>query len=91
LAPLIPHPFEQFRCRLILRILLHQPAAHSEVENGLAERFDLVGARSEGGQRLKRKPGIGGKVSGSGALRRVRLAAVSRSRAASRIPSAASS
>ena len=84
-------PLQQFRRWLVVRVLRHEFAAHGEVEDGLAELLDLVGARGEGGSASSAKRASSWKVSGSGALRRARLAAASRSRVASRSARAASS
>ena len=65
-----------------------QIAAHGEVEDRLAELLDLVGARGEGLECVEREAGVILKGGGS---RRARLAADSRSRAASRPARAASS
>src|SRR5680860_185902 len=50
---------QQFRRRLIVRVLRHEFAAGGEVEDGLTELPDLVGARGEGGQRVEREAGVG--------------------------------
>ena len=90
---LLGYPLQHFRCWFILRVLRHEFAADGEVEDGLAELLDLVGAGGEGGEGVEGEAGVAGEgcASGSGALRRARLAAVSRSRVASRFARAASS
>jgi hypothetical protein len=51
-------PLQQFRRRLVVRILRYQLATHSKVKDGLAQLLDLVGARGEGGQRVEGKAGV---------------------------------
>ena len=58
--------------RLVRRVLLHQLPPHGEVEDGLAEGLDLVGAGGEGGERGEGEAGVGreGVFLGCGAGRK---------------------
>ena len=46
------------RRRFVVRVLRHELAAHGEVEDGLAQLLDLVGARGERRQRVEREAGV---------------------------------
>ena len=60
-CPLLSDPLQQFRRRFVVRVLRHELAAHGEVEDGLAQLLDLVGACGEGAAarrgRSGRRPG----------------------------------
>ena len=51
-------PLHQFRCWFIVRILLHQLAAHGEAEDGLAQGLDLVGTGGERGKVFEGETGV---------------------------------
>ena len=46
----------------LLRVLRHELAADGEVEDGLAEVLDLVGAGGEGGEVVEGEAGMGAEV-----------------------------
>ena len=58
------YPLQQFRGRLVLRVLFDQPAADGEVEDGLAEAGDLVGAGGQGGQGVDGEARVGAEGCG---------------------------
>ncbi len=88
------NPLQQFRRRFVVRVLFHQLAAHGKVEDGLAEGLDLVEAGGEGSEVVESAKAAWFRNvtgSGSGVLRRARLADASLSRVASRSVRSASS
>jgi hypothetical protein len=58
-ALLLCNPLQQFRRWFVIRVLRHEFATHREVEDGLAQGLDLVGARGEGRQRVEGEAGVG--------------------------------
>ncbi len=52
--------------RLIIRILRHQLPPYREVQDGLAELLDLVGASGEGGEGVEGEAGVGAEGLGVG-------------------------
>ena len=55
---LLRNSAQQLCRRFVIRVLLHQLPPHGEVQDGLAEGFDLVGAGGQGGEGLQGKAGM---------------------------------
>ena len=58
LAPSPSRSASAFGRRFVVRVLRHEFAAHGEVEDGLAELLDLVGARGQRRQRVEHEAGV---------------------------------